>query len=148
MRKRHRRWAGPFTIDELLDRCAGDWRLAPPQEGGVYLVSQRPWAGQPSPECQPLYVGSNTGKKPRFRTRIGDLVADLFGFYCASTGHHSGGQSLHRWCREYGVSPRDLYIGWVRAACVKCEENRVYDRLKPCLNKRRPARCKRGGCSR
>jgi hypothetical protein len=40
-------------------------------------------------------VGGNTGGAARFCTRIGDLVADMHGFFGNETGHHSGG--ITRW---------------------------------------------------
>jgi hypothetical protein len=33
-------------------------------------------------------------------------------------GHSSGGQSLHKWCKERGVHPLDLHVAWVEGtAC-------------------------------
>ncbi len=137
-------WKGPFTIDELLDSFLEPSRERPPERDGVYVISERSWEAEPTIECNPLYVGSNTGKSERFRTRIGDLIADMFGFYGAATTHHSGGQTLNRYCGEKHLSPRVLYIGWVeKCTCSRCVENDLYDCLKPELNKKRPARCKK-----
>lgn len=139
-------WVEPITVDKLLDRVAKDWTEAPPESNGVYVISVKPWKGEPCTACDPLYVGSNTGNSFRFRTRMGDLVADMFGFYGTTTGHHSGGQSLNTFCREEGLSPRALYVGWARdCECARCTEIQLYERLYPRLNKKRPARCPNHG---
>ena len=146
MTSRKMRWVGPLTIESLLDECLVK-PVWPPESGGVYLVSRGNWNVRPNEECFPLYVGSNTGKAPRFRTRVGDLVADMFGFF-GSTGHSSGGRSLHAYCCEEQVNPKRLYIGWAdNCSCLRCAENYIYDWLDPKLNKNRPPRCQnhRGG---
>ncbi|HLB73534.1 MAG TPA: hypothetical protein VJJ98_05910 [Sedimentisphaerales bacterium] len=136
-------WIGPFTIVEVLDKCLDDSFPRAPEGEGVYVISQKCWRGKPTKECIPLYVGSNTGKTKRFRTRIGDLIADVFGFFGEETGHHSGGISLHRWCRQENLNPKNLYIGWLQGCnCVRCSENSIYDLLKPIWNLKRPQRCR------
>lgn len=136
------KWKGPFTIDELLDGSVGSSLPELPESGGVYLISERIWDKAPTQACIPLYVGSNTGKSSRFRTRVGDLIADMFGFFGADTGHHSGGQTVYDYCRKRQMSPKRLYIGWVEeCGCVRCVENEIYNQLKPSLNKNRPTRC-------
>lgn len=135
-------WVGPYSIDELLDSVLSLSHPRPPEENEVYLISEKAWSEQPTQACIPLYVGSNTGNSRRFRTRIGDLLADLFGFFGDDTGHHSGGISLHYYCLEKRLSPKNLYIGWTtNCTCMRCAENEVFDQLKPGLNKKRPARC-------
>ena len=135
-------WHGPYTIRELLEASVADDRDTPGQGAGIYVVTHRRWSNEPCREAGVLYVGGNTGKSERFRTRIGDLIADMFGFFCEATGHHSGGQSLWGWCRRENVHPLDLYIGWdVEVACGRCAENSAYDALRPLLNRKRPARC-------
>ncbi len=135
-------WIGPYTIDELLDSVL-DPSHRPPESDGVYLISEKSWTGQPTSVCDPLYVGSNTGKSKRFRTRIGDLIADMFGFFGSETGHHSGGESLHKHCRSKQLNPKQLHIAWLEnCSCVRCVENEIYDQLEPSLNKNRPTRCK------
>ena len=135
-------WVGPFTIDELLDRMMESANQRPPEAKGVYLISQKPWNWKPTAECNPLYVGSNTGKSKRFRTRIGDLIADLFGFFGEETGHHSGGETIHEYCMEHRINPKELYIGWMKVVgCLRCTECKFYEQLKPSLNKNRPSRC-------
>jgi hypothetical protein len=137
------KWVGPYTIDELLDSSFELSHPQPPESNGVYLVSKKAWKEQPTKDCIPLYVGSNTGISKRFRTRIGDLIADMFGFFGSETGHHSGGIALHRYCKSEQISPRKLYIGWAKERnCVRCAENRIYDQLAPTLNRNRPTRCK------
>ncbi len=136
-------WIGPYSIDELLDSFLKPSFPIPPETNGVYLISKNTWNIQPTSDCIPLYVGSNTGKSKRFRTRIGDLIADMFAFFGDDTGHHSGGQSLHNYCKRSHTNPKNLYIGWAeKCRCVRCVENKIYDQLKPRLNKNRPTRCK------
>jgi len=109
-------WSGPFTIGELLKKCLDNSFPRPSESSGVYLISRKSWEGQPSEGCDPLYVGSNTGESKRFRTRLGDLIADMFGFFGTETGHHSGGQTLHGYCMQEKMNPKELYIGWLRTA--------------------------------
>jgi hypothetical protein len=91
-------WSKPCTIDKLLYTfCKSHKRKntskdvwMPNEEWisngkSVYLISRKNnwWKrpnDKPTKECEPLYVGSTTGKSKRFRTRIGDLIADMFGF--------------------------------------------------------------------
>ncbi len=135
-------WCGPYTISTLLKNCLKEGIPRPPERDSVYLVSRRKWAESPTQKSVPLYVGSTTGVSARFRTRVGDVVADLFGFFGSETGHSSGGRSLHRYCRENGIHPNKLFIAWQdRCACARCEENRHFDSLRPLLNQRRPSRC-------
>lgn len=136
-------WVGPMTIDQLLDLVAVDWDSAPPESNGVYVISLRGWRGEPTPECEPLYVGGNTGKSQRFRTRMGDLIADLFGFYGHTTGHHSGGQTLNCYCADNDVNPKTLFVGWAKdCECGRCSEVELYRRLRPKLNKIAPSACR------
>ena len=136
------KWAGPYTIDELLDSFSNP---LPPVDARVYLISREVWMTQPTEECIPLYVGSNKDTSTLFRSRIGDLIADLFGLYYkgdGGKGHHSGGQSLHRYSVDHGLNPKLLLIGWTEECpCPRCLENELYDSLKPELNKIRPSRC-------
>lgn len=136
-------WIGPFTIEQILYRCTDDSFPKPPESRSVYLISLDTWSDQPTPKCRPLYVGGNTGQSSRFRTRIGDLLADLFGFFCDNTGHHSGGQSLHNYCRVERINPFALYIAWARSCeCHRCLETELYGELRPRLNKNVPSRCR------
>lgn len=135
-------WEGPFQIRDLLENSINEEHPWPPASGGIYLVSLNAWELEPTRECEPLYVGGNTGKSDRFCTRIGDLVADIFGFFDGGTGHHSGGQSLWKYCRKNGVKPLDLFLGWgVEVSCPRCAEIEAYETLSPELNKKRPSRC-------
>ena len=154
-------WSTPIRISELLEDClsleaGAQW---PPEDKGVYVVSHEPWPdGYPASGTRPLYVGGTTGKSKRFRTRIGDLMADLHGFYGDETGHHSGGIKLHAYCREYGVKPGDLYLGWYTEAdfCDRCVERSLFEDLKAqveaqglvLLNKNAPPACKAGHAPR
>jgi hypothetical protein len=137
-------WVGPFTFDDLLSNCLDESFPKPPESSSVYLVSRKPWVKRPTYKCIPLYVGSNTGKSPRFRTRIGDLIADAFGFYEGSGGHSSGGKSLYRYCKENDMNPKQLYIGWLKSCgCTRCAEWYYWNSLEPKLNKIAPPRCEK-----
>lgn len=138
-------WVGPFVIDDLLHNCIADDQSWPPEHGGAYLVSQKAWTNFPTADCSPLYVGGITGRSPRFRTRVGDLLADMFGFFGETTGHSSGGQSLNQWSRETRTPPHCLFLGWYLPAsdedCNRCIEKKWHDKLTPRFNKNRPPDC-------
>lgn len=147
-------WTGPFQIKSLLANCLNDKHPWPPAGNAVYLISRKPWKGTPNRSCGPLYVGGNTGKSERFRTRIGDLLADMHKFFSDETGHHSGGQTLHNWCKGNNVHPSDLFIAWAvrKPWCGRCAEIELFqffiDRWEErhkvgLLNKKRPPWCKR-----
>src|SRR5207302_830702 len=51
-----------------------------------------------------LYVGGNTGDSDRFITRVGDLIADMLGFWGEQTGHHSGGIRLWEYCHKNRIN--------------------------------------------
>lgn len=137
-----RSWVGPFKIEQMLRQSTDESFSRPPESGSAYLVSRDSWRGSPTIECMPLYIGGTTGRSKRFRTRIGDLLADLFGFFAEETAHHSGGQSLHRYCRENNINPLKLHIAWVKMAkCHRCLEVDLYSNLKPQLNRRVPPKC-------
>jgi hypothetical protein len=115
----------------------------PPLAESVYLISLKPWKSEPNAAYVPLYVGGNTSTSNRFRTRMGDLIADIFGFFGGGSGHHSGGQSLHDYCREHKINPKKLYVGWIeRCDCRRCAENTIFDQMTPQLNKKRPGYCR------
>jgi hypothetical protein len=142
-----------LTIDELLNQVTAVSPVMPPVADSAYLVSRKPWNTVPDRSCEALYVGGNTGIPDRFRTRVGDLIADMFGFYSGSasvdagnstTGHHSGGQSLNKHCKAEKLNPKALYIGWLeRCECKRCAEITLYEQLRPKLNKKRPSECTR-----
>ncbi len=137
------KWAGPVTVDRLIDCFFGNGLPCPPESESVYLVTQLPWEGAPTAACQPLYVGSNATNPRLFVTRLGSLIADMFGFFSAERGHHSGGQSIFQYCRENGINPRQLYIGWlVDCECGLCNEWKVWLDLLPKLNRREPPLCR------
>jgi len=92
----------------------------------------------------PLYVGGITGKSDRFRARIGDLIADMFGFYGSTRtiGHSSGGRSLHGWAMDNAISLPDLHLAWVEdGGCHRCLEVQLHAWLRPKLNHATPSRC-------
>lgn len=141
------KWTGPFRVADLLANCLVDDHPWPPESKAVYLVARRPWKGAPGDQCGPLYFGGTTGASERFCTRIGDLIADMHGFYGRRTGHHSGGQKLWVWCRNHRVVPGELFLGWATAPCSRCAEVEVAESLAPewskrdLLNKNRPPGC-------
>jgi len=140
---RNVKWVGPYTVDELLDNCLDNAFPKNPECQSIYVVSKKSWDLRPFAEdCSPLYVGSTTGMVPRFRTRIGDLIADMFGFFQPQSGHHSGGMSLHGYCKQKNTNPKKLYIGWLEnCQCVRCAEYFFWDLLSPELNVKRPPKC-------
>jgi hypothetical protein len=140
-----RKWIGPLKIDELLNQVVATPSVMPPPSNSVYLVSRKHWKNEPDAACEPLYMGGNTSTTERFRTRVGDLIADMFGFYSKETGHSSGGKSLHKYCESEKVNPKELYIGWLSSCdCGLFEEALTnYEELHPMLAKIRPPRCTR-----
>ena len=133
------RWIGPFQFRDMLERAVNSDAIFPPDRGSAYLVSLRRWRQYPKFSSVPLYVGGITGQSDRFRTRIGDLIADMFGYF----GHHTGGRSLHDWCKESQVHPLDLYIGWVDIGpCHRCLEEELWREMRPILNRRTPPACR------
>jgi hypothetical protein len=126
-------WTGPFKIQTYLDNAVSRdeaWTARWPRErDAVYLVSEREWNDQPDEAAHILYVGGNTGESSRFVTRIGDLLADLFGFFGQETGHHSGGQTLWHWCYHHGVRPTQLWLAWGTSECARCAERHLYSHL-------------------
>jgi len=136
------KWIGSFSIKQVLSKSIDSSFVKPPESGSVYLVSAKSWQGMPDVNSFPLYVGSNTGKSNRFRTRVGDLLADMFGFFGTETNHHTGGQSLYNYCVEQRINPLSLHIGWLKTCpCQRCAEIELFSQLHPILNKNRPSRC-------
>lgn len=135
--KREAKWLGPFKIATLLDKCFNE-EYKPPDSNSIYLISREAWERSPY-NCTPLYIGSLTGNTPRLRDRIGDLIADMFGFFF----HHSGGQSIYYYCKEENLNPKELYIGWLeKCGCMRCAENYYYNLLEPKLNINKPSKCR------
>lgn len=136
-------WVGPFQVLKILEAASDSHAIRPPERGSAYLVTQHAWCSSPERASGPLYVGGITGQSDRFRTRIGDLLADAFGFYTKATGHSSGGTSLHKWCLAHQVRPLDLYLSWIEGTqCHRCLERRLHGSLSPILNRLVPSRCK------
>ncbi len=145
-RRKRVRWVGPFKLRKLLENCLDDSQPWPQNTGGVYVVSKRAWRRIPKKEAGVLYAGGNTSQAEYlFLTRVGSLIADMLGFWW----HHTGGQSLWRYCRKKGIHPLDLYLGWVKGIpCGRCAEMEIYRKLKPELCKRTPAGCAKHFSSR
>lgn len=138
------KWDGPYQIDELLDNCFDETRKAP-EDKSCYVVSKVKWEKEPDISSQVIYVGGTTGNSPRFRTRVGDLIADAFGFFGEKAGHHSGGRKIHDHCKGIPLNPKNLYIGWlVGVPCGRCAETALYNYFNKegkLLNKNRPPAC-------
>lgn len=141
-------WVGPYKLRDLIENCMEEDQEWPHATKGAYLVSVKSWEGEPGESASALYVGSSGENSNRFCTRIGDLVADMLGFYDGNTGHHSGGQKIWEWCRKQETNPLDLYMAWkTHVQCVRCEENYYYDKFDgdsantTLLNAIRPAAC-------
>lgn len=139
------RWVGPIKIKALLAACLETKNARPPNRGSAYLVTQRRWRFKPTAKSRPLYVGGITGRSHRFRTRIGDLLADIFGFYHMTNrkiGHHSGGRHIHQWCLKNQINPLNLYVAWIEGnECHRCLEIRLHGSLNPVLNRNFPPAC-------
>lgn len=151
-------WIGPLKVKEYLANCINrdpSWAVGtgywPPDSGAIYLVTTHSWRDRPTQDAGPLYVGGNTSQSGRFATRVGDLIADMHGFYTEKTGHHSGGISLWKWCEAQQHHPGELYLAW---ACVapgcQCAEREIFvtfphasedGKIAGLLNKIVPPRC-------
>lgn len=139
-------WVGPFILDKLLDNVIDPSISMPPESSSVYLVTMESWKKEPAHDAIPIYVGSNTGKSKRFRTRTGDLIADIFGFYGEETSHSSGGKRINKYCKLYQIDPKKMYIGWIEYCdCQRCAEIRIYNIFHPKLNHSRPPKCDEHG---
>jgi hypothetical protein len=137
------RWVGPYQLRALLECCMTDSQPWPPDSNGVYVVSSAPWIEVPKRGESILYAGSNSSQSALFVVRVGSLIADMLGFFTELRGHHSGGQSLWKHCRDEGLHPLDLFLGWVDGIrCSRCAEAEVHGELSPLLSKIGPARCK------
>ena len=115
------RWIGPFKICSLLEAASDPEAIWPPDRGSAYLVTHHHWDGNPTQASVPLYVGGITGNSHRFRTRVGDLLADMLGFYGSDigNGHHSGGRSLHGWALQNQIKLLDLQGNRVKRFVTK-----------------------------
>jgi hypothetical protein len=137
-------WVGPYQIRKMLELSIG-WKHPRRDTKTAYVITRSKWDDWPSPDSGPLYVGGTTGKNPRFWSRLGDLIADLFGFFTddKTSSHHAGARSIRKWCRHNEVNPLDLYLAWVKGnRCHRCLETELFERVMPELNKIRPPLCK------
>jgi hypothetical protein len=136
-------WIGPYQLRAWLENCMNPDQRWPEERAGIYLVSLRSWTGEPTSDCVPMYVGTNTTNPNLFRHRVDNLVRDMVGFFGTYAGSHSGGRKLYEHCKEKRLHPLDLYIGWTEVACGSCSERTLYDKFRSSLlNGNRPARCK------
>ena len=109
-------WTGPFQLRGYLDQRGGATPL-PPEDPGVYVVTEKLWSGDPS-SAAVLYVGASGVRTPQskagLRGRIGNLLSSLCGFHGEFAGLHSGGICIskgHCLARP-GHSPLELFIAW------------------------------------
>jgi hypothetical protein len=131
-------WMGPFKINEILDDCLTHMRPWPEEVGGIYLISEKPWSEKPAKECAPLYVGS-TERSGGLRERTGELIVTMLGFFgVKGQRRHSGGESLHEYCKNRRLNPKELYLGWMECDCPTCAEYILYHQLNPKLNRITP----------
>jgi hypothetical protein len=138
------KWIGPFQVRKMLEHCLDDSVVPKALESGsAYLVTRKDWRTAPTHESIPLYVGGNTGEAPRFRTRVGDLLADAFGFFTSKNGTQFGRHATPPLVsRKQRESARPLHSvdrwQWMPSMLGK----RLYTGLKPALNRVSPSRCK------
>ena len=133
------RWVRPVKIRDLLGEAHKPTAIWPPA-ASAYLVTHREWRDVPDKASRPLYVGISG----RMRQRLGDLMADMFGFHDVenNVGKHPGGRLLHKWTKDNRVTAFDLHLAWAENHdCHKCLEAYWHKRLEPELNKVTPS-CK------
>jgi hypothetical protein len=133
------RWQGPFALLGLLEHSY------PPtyekiHSNGVYLISLSSWEGTPTRDCQALYVGSSK----QLWTRLGETIRCALGLFDPkdySSGHSSGGKSLHDYCVKHKLKPWELYYAFAGCDCRFCVEAGLIRDLSPELNRKRSPRC-------
>src|SRR5437763_15429756 len=107
------KFVGPFRLrDYINDLLAIRIPNPLPIRPGVYIVTEQPWTGWPSPG-QVLYVGGTD----KLLERVADLIIDLLGFFDGGdgrpwVGHHTGGQSCWRYCNDNHKQVGELFIAW------------------------------------
>ena len=142
-------WVGPFQIKEFLKKSLDKKQPLPTGKKGIHLVTKKKWQGTPSKKCEPMYVGGVTGDSDRLLSRVGELVAAMFGLYSKNTKTHTGGQliSTHfRRTEEKEYHPLGLWIAWrTDITCNRCAEKKVYDEIRPWCNERSPPFCNKHG---
>lgn len=156
------KWSKPIKVKQLLESFNNEQSL-PEAKEGVYavisdndvdlneifetfvkLIRLRPNIDSDNVDLNEIFeenkidiLGDDTiiyiGKSDSVKRRIGDLIADIFGFYGDKVeekkkrGHHSGGQTIHQSITNKKKidkidisSPFDLYLSW--AYCENPEE--------------------------
>lgn len=134
------RWAGPFRLREYLDQPGAARHPTaelPPEQPGVYVVTERAWRDTPTSASGPVYVGESS----LLRGRIGDLISSACGFHGTLVGRHSGGITISDQCCVHGQNPLELYLAWLPMPAVSTEERTVKEdeliaTLQPRCNKR------------
>lgn len=80
---------------------------------------------------------------PRFRTRIGELVGAMFGFYNWETTAHPAGAEIYEYCLKESINPKQLWMSWVEnCACLRCAERFMYRIYEPKCNLVSPPYCR------
>ena len=111
-------WKGPFQLRSYLDHQGGATPL-PPEDPGIYVVTELSWNGDPLVSAGVLYVGASGPRTPQseagLRGRIGNLLSSLCGFHGTYAGLHAGGIKISRgYClASPRCSPLDLFVAWV-----------------------------------
>jgi hypothetical protein len=130
------RWTGPFRLREYLDRLGADRHTnaqLPPEQPGVYVVTEQTWRNEPTSAAGPVYVGESS----LLRGRIGDLISSACGFHGTLAGRHSGGITIS----NLGYNLFELYLAWLpmsgaSAESRTLEEDELIAALRPKCNKR------------
>jgi hypothetical protein len=110
-------WTGPFQLRSYLDQQGAATPL-PPEDPGVYVVTELSWNGDPSVSAGVLWVGASGVRTPQskagLRGRIGNLVSSLCGFHGGYAGLHAGGVSISQshCLASPGHSPLEVFIAW------------------------------------
>ena len=137
-------WSVPLKIIDYLSDPARQQHLRPPETPGVYVISERCWAGaEPAKSAGVLYVGQSG----YLRYRIGQLSADMLGFTGDNPGYsgsyyHSGGHQIWHHCLGHNAPAHLLYFAWyANCHCLDCAEIGLIRLLAPSLNRARPGTC-------
>jgi hypothetical protein len=127
-----KQWIGPFRIQEYVRHVVRDRKLRPPDAPGLYVLTERSWAGPPAREANVLYVG----QAKYMRYRIGQFLSELVGFTSDDPAreeayqHRGGHQLWHRFCLGRKKEPGDLYLAWcVEPECLDCAQAKLLELL-------------------
>ncbi len=119
-----------FEVMELSDRIKMP-------EKSVFVISVRPWTGEPERACIPLYIGCDD--KPTIWS-----YRNIWSFAYIII------EELWNYCVKNRTNFFSFYIGWYTPTeCPVCSRNAIYDHLagmppepKTLQNRGRPRKCK------